>query len=330
MAAWAANSARASSSSGVNSPASLLITSNAPNRSPVRAAQRNAQQRARLVAELAIDLPIDRASARVACSTRRGWPVAITWPTTPRSSGTRSSPPLTPKAGRPTSIWLGRSQRKMLARSAPTSRVAASAICTSSGSISRVWFHWLAISRIVSRRRIRWSCRCRRRTEAKASRSTGSRASTSAMASGGGALAQRTTRASEETARAASGPTAQLPCNRRASRSRASASRSTGSATGRSRFGQAVPLSPVGGDQGDIASRQVRTNRGQGRLQPGARLTGLMGGCQQLQRQIHLPLMTIFRIMGRTPRAARLRLRHLPALLGSVNSMHVAANPASD
>ena len=94
------------------------------------AAQRHAEQRAGLIAQLAVDLAIDFApSATVSLLTRRGWPVWTTWPTTPESSGMRSSPPRRPAPGRPTSMWLGRSQRKMLARSAPSSRVAASAIC---------------------------------------------------------------------------------------------------------------------------------------------------------------------------------------------------------
>ncbi len=73
----------------------------------------------------------------------------------PAWSGTRSSPPGTPRAGRPISRRFGRSQRKMLARSAPSNRAAASAICTKSGSISLVWFQRLAISRIVSSRTMR-------------------------------------------------------------------------------------------------------------------------------------------------------------------------------
>ena len=126
-AACAASSISACSSSAVKSPASLLMTSNAPNSSPLLAAQRHAQQRARLVAELAVDLAIDRRCVG-GTAMRRGSPLCTTWPTTPESSGMRSSPPLTPRAGRPTSVWLGRSHRKMLARSALSSLVAASAI----------------------------------------------------------------------------------------------------------------------------------------------------------------------------------------------------------
>ncbi len=49
----------------------------------------------------------------------------------------------------------------MLARSQPTNRVEASAICTSSGSISRVWYHCPATFRIASRRPSRRCSRSR-------------------------------------------------------------------------------------------------------------------------------------------------------------------------
>ena len=118
------------------------------------AAQRHAQQRPRLVAQLRIDVAVDGLrlggrvdAARLARLNHLAHHAAIV--------GNAQFAAGKPRAGRPTSVWFGRSQRKMLARSAPNSRVAASAIWTSSGSTSRVWFHWLAISRMASKRRSR-------------------------------------------------------------------------------------------------------------------------------------------------------------------------------
>ena len=120
--------------------------------------QSNAEERAGAIAGLLVNVMIDGLGLGGADRPARARPTARLCPTTPRSSATRSSPPLRPKAGRPTRQWWARSQRKMLARFALSKRVAASAIWTSSGSISRVWFHWLAICSSVSRRRIRRNC----------------------------------------------------------------------------------------------------------------------------------------------------------------------------
>ena len=166
MAAWPANSLRAASSSSVKSPPILFSISNAPNNSPCG-------ERRGTHSRLRVSKPSLRSTRRSTSrcassrSTRRGSPLWITWPTTPASSGNRSSPSWMPSAGRPTSVRLALSQRKMLARSAANSCVEASAICCSNSSVRCVWFQPRLISRIFSRRSIRRRPRSRCRTAAR-------------------------------------------------------------------------------------------------------------------------------------------------------------------
>ena len=128
-----ASSLSAASSSSVKLPDSLLISSNAPNSLPPR-------PRSGTQSSVRVSKPSFWSTLRsISCwpksrSTRRGCPEWITCPTIPVSSGIRNSPPSTPNAGRPTSVFVSRSHRNTLARSAASSRVDASAICSSSVS----------------------------------------------------------------------------------------------------------------------------------------------------------------------------------------------------
>ena len=159
---------------------------------------------------------------------RRGEPCCTTWPAMPASSGMRSSPPATPSAGRPTSVRFGLSQRKMLARSAFSNRVAAWAICSKSGTISCVWFHWAARRRMVSSCSLRRCCASLFRTLASAAANAAASESRVGSESLVG-FAMWAINTSVAASRGVNGAAIHPPSLAASSRSRASASRSAGS-----------------------------------------------------------------------------------------------------
>ena len=136
--------------------------------------QRHAQQRPRAKTQLPIDPPVDRGLVVPLVDAQRLPRVhdpshhALVVRNPQLASGHA-------ERGRPTSVRFGRSQRKILARSACIRRVDASAIASSSRSISCVRFHWPAIARMASRR-------ARRRPRSHRSRTTSTAARTSRAA----------------------------------------------------------------------------------------------------------------------------------------------------
>ena len=262
----------AASSSAVKLPVELVDHLERAEQFAAGRAKRHAQQRARLIAELAIDVAIDRVAGRRDASTRRGWPVCTTWPTTPESSGMRSSPPGTPSAGRPTSVWFGRSQRKMLARSASSSRwpprpfAPAAAPSRWSGSTG-----WRSPESLPGDRCGCALCVARGRPRAgQASPPAprfwgGSRAV--AVATIAGRAARRTTACTP------SGAATQPPATCAVSRSSAPVSRSIGNAAPRANRGNDLPLWPRPAWRRSRTRREPRERPAAGPLEENRRAT---------------------------------------------------------
>ena len=232
------------------------------------AAQRHAEQRARLITR-ASDRPGDR-------SALLGRDVGVD---APRLG--RSAPPgrrcrrrrecaarrlRRPAPGGRRACGCGRSQRKMLARSASSSRVAASAICTSSGSISCVWFHWVAISRIASRRAIRCASRCRWRTSVRAcAQAAGERCRNARRARSRRSRCAKA--ASTFAAAGMCGPAARQTSRRESagcSRSSASASKSAGNAAAGRTAASVRQLPFVAAGHGQVVGPQRLADQRQG------------------------------------------------------------------
>ena len=173
--------------------------------------QGHAEQRARAIAKLVVRLVIDRVGLRGRIDPA-GWPDCSTRPTTPRSSATRSSPPLRPgRAGRSACGSAGPRERCSPDRSGtvawpPRPSAPAAARSRATHATAGRWpgsFPGGGCGRLAA---------AGSRTRASASRTIGKSISEVATVSAAGAVDQCRARASACAPRGASGPAAQLPC----------------------------------------------------------------------------------------------------------------------